>query len=728
MRFLIALFLTAVCAAPADYDIHIGRFQHGIASRHSFQPKEVMNGQQDVTPLFKYLGMPAITYNAQELINFGKITTSTRTAERNLATVTVAKNKLPYSSTYWPMVDGGIDGRWHSANEQSPLEKYCSLYLNNDKIKMNQTREWVYKNQGPGVPGVADWFGICQGWAGSGVAEMPPHRDVWVRSIKRAGTHQPSQQYLTVECTPQQVATANVTGCVHMLTGDITGLISESYASGDSVFIGQRCDVDQKDFVLDQFGRVSVNVTSGRTRTVSTTKCRSNPATLFLTATNFIGKAQTGFVINCVNNNEVWNQAAYAYRILSYRNITFEQGTYLVDENETLNQTTIINTTTWRFNPAAKSLKQVRMTLLWAVETASPPVGIPTLRTAQGDYDFILELNANGTVIGGEWLYDSKLDHPPFYWVPIEPARDGDSGIPPNFHYGNVKQILQISQSLIPTYEATANFTSTTPYPDACNEFFTCSTCITGSVCGWCQTTATCLSGVALKSNNGICNRTAAGGTWQWEASQCASMTPAPPAPRTIVTEAPTTLPPTREVICARETTCGGCTLIDNCGWCRTTGRCQVGLQTGSNDKICTARDVTWAWLSSDCNATPRPTTASPVVTAAPTNAPTVAPTAAVTAAPTDTATVAPTEAATAAPTDAATVAPTAAATVAPTDAATVAPTEATTVAPTDAATVAPVVNTTTDAPTDAATVAPVLTASTADITPVFTASTGTAN
>lgn len=46
-------------------------------------------------------------------------------------------------------------------------------------------------------------------------------------------------------------------------------------------------------------------------------------------------------------------------------------------------------------------------------------------------------------------------------------------------------------------------------------------------------------------------------------------------------------------------TTCGACTPMGSCGWCRRTNRCMQGTGTGSSDMSCSGTD--WNYLPSQC-------------------------------------------------------------------------------------------------------------------------------
>jgi hypothetical protein len=80
------------------------------------------------------------------------------------------------------------------------------------------------------------------------------------------------------------------------------------------------------------------------------------------------------------------------------------------------------------------------MSLTWAVEALPTVTSAPPVLTASKTYEFILELDAAGNVLGGEWLNSSKNDHPPFFWAPLGPGSEV-----PNLNPSYVKALLSVS-------------------------------------------------------------------------------------------------------------------------------------------------------------------------------------------------------------------------------------------------------------------------------------------
>jgi hypothetical protein len=63
--------------------------------------------------------------------------------------------------------------------------------------------------------------------------------------------------------------------------------------------------------------------------------------------------------------------------------------------------------------------------------------------THQDRYDYILEVDSAGKIIGGEWIGTSKKQHPDFVWLPIRVG--GSSVAGGKITYANVKMIYDLS-------------------------------------------------------------------------------------------------------------------------------------------------------------------------------------------------------------------------------------------------------------------------------------------
>ena len=109
--------------------------------------------------------------------------------------------------------------------------------------------------------------------------------------------------------------------------------------------------------------------------------------------------------------------------------------------------------TTYQFNPLAAKLVNAHMSVDYISESPASQDGnlgsTIDRYTHQDEYDYILEIDAAGKVIGGEWLGESKRKHPDFVWLPIRASAQSVAG--GKITYANVKMLLDRSMGTPPT-------------------------------------------------------------------------------------------------------------------------------------------------------------------------------------------------------------------------------------------------------------------------------------
>ena len=71
--------------------------------------------------------------------------------------------------------------------------------------------------------------------------------------------------------------------------------------------------------------------------------------------------------------------------------------------------------------------------------------GVPIANAHYHEYQYILETDDAGNVIGGEWASGSKYDHPNFAWSPTETPLDFGGGL---VKYSEAKSLLNESLGL----------------------------------------------------------------------------------------------------------------------------------------------------------------------------------------------------------------------------------------------------------------------------------------
>jgi subtilisin-like proprotein convertase family protein len=352
--------------------------------------------------------------------------------------------RKPFPSNWWPMRTGGAARSWYS-NEAGPTEKYDQLVhssqirdvqmtlakrnwkgepVNTDaqpeNFRIGPATEWEHKNHGRyGNTDPDSWWGHCNGWASYVLNEDEPIREVWVRLNGSTVS----------ECAP------NTAGCVLFRLGDINALGAELYWNDAARLLGRRCEQEKSKFEFDASGRINA------------IECRDgNAGSWHIVAANMLGAMQRPFILDLNADFEVWNYPVYRYQILEDYPLTVQEALAEIGAPS--------GTTTWIYNTSAVELRRIQMRA-WIVEDAVPPMNVPTgdqlaRYTTLETYDYILELDAAGDIIGGEWIGNSKTNHADFIWYSFSPdstnSDDRYDGDNPHLRFGIFKQILTLAQ------------------------------------------------------------------------------------------------------------------------------------------------------------------------------------------------------------------------------------------------------------------------------------------
>lgn len=100
----------------------------------------------------------------------------------------------------------------------------------------------------------------------------------------------------------------------------------------------------------------------------------------------------------------------------------------------------------YAFNPDAAALRQLQMELYWVAEADMAIDGnlAATINqyTRKDIYDYVLELDADGAIVGGEWVSSSKLSHPDFLWLPVKKHPGTVASV---IKYAEVQKLLELA-------------------------------------------------------------------------------------------------------------------------------------------------------------------------------------------------------------------------------------------------------------------------------------------
>lgn len=270
-------------------------------------------------------------------------------------------------------------------NNLSPAEKYDALIGDTNETltkKMWADGKYYYDKTGS----VETWMGICHGWAPAAYMLARPTKSVTLK-------------------TPSNVA-------ITFYPSDIKALASLLWANAASAtrFIGGRCNTKAPE----------TDPVTGR---VKSADCfDTNPGAWHLAIVNQLGAGKRSMVLDVTFDYEVWNQPLYAYE---YRYFNPQKMVYANTLAEaTVTKAAFTNDKFKAYRGAqSQSVVGVRMDVSYVVETS------PSHNTSDSPerdsiqkvtYYYDVELDAAGTIVGGEW-YTNK--HPDFLWTPGKEMR-----------------------------------------------------------------------------------------------------------------------------------------------------------------------------------------------------------------------------------------------------------------------------------------------------------------
>ncbi|MBI5482336.1 MAG: proprotein convertase P-domain-containing protein [Deltaproteobacteria bacterium] len=350
---------------------------------------------------------------------------------------TGAAERTPWPDTYWPTYMDSTNHRWQGSTTLSPLEKYDQAFNNwspsADFMKLRpfdpnacsgtakDFDKSYYEQLGPAAKywsqykgnaksrngmdddndgktdecddndGVEGWFGLCHAWVPAAILEAEP---------RHAVTH----NGVTFE------------------VGDIKALLLTMYDRSSSLMLGGRCN--EKELERDENGRLKRD------------ECRdTNAGSFHVVVTNMLGRYKRAFAEDRTAGYQVWNQPVRSFEVLEQKEVTAAEAMAALG---------VQNATSYTFNANAKKLFKVRTTVRYITESdasTEPLLDHIDSYTRTDTYDYILELDANGNIIGGEWINYSRDTHPDFLWLPLAVA----SGSNPYLSMDKVRMLVELA-------------------------------------------------------------------------------------------------------------------------------------------------------------------------------------------------------------------------------------------------------------------------------------------
>lgn len=351
-------------------------------------PRELWSNADDPSILD-----PSFTYTFDELPTYG-------TADR-----------LPWPGSYWPTFRDSINHRWAGPNTRSPAEKYerafgksgvedaVSAYFGVDSLNGAACKKQsdcpaksrCARRRGDKQGRCSEtWFGLCHAWAPAALLEREPQRAV---------------DY----------------GGVRFEVNDIKALVTIAYSEGLSAkLMSLRCDAKASEHDLSDVPACE----------------DTNPGSFHVAVTNLLGLRGQSFIEDRSFDYEVWNFPVIAYKVTRDQQVS----------PATANKMLGAQGNTYAFNKYAAELRRMRIELTWLGASDSEYDGPLTHAInwfAYTDvYNYILELDADGEIIGGEWVGSSRTNHPDFLWIPVKKYNTAAAGV---IEYSDVKKLLDLA-------------------------------------------------------------------------------------------------------------------------------------------------------------------------------------------------------------------------------------------------------------------------------------------
>lgn len=316
----------------------------------------------------------------------------------------LADDRLGWSETYWPSNKGGIAYRW---NHPDPQPFKYKLYSRDELARMSQEE---LSRLSP-----AELYDISNGDYNYSLTRkafsLYTSRDLWWEGICH-GWAQAAINYPE----PAPVVITNPDGIrVPFGSSDVKGLLAMheayNYKGSKFAFAGKRCRVNGKvEGEADERDHPS-HRNFPPLELANSEECRDvNAGGFHVIISNMIGLLGKGFVADVDRFNDVWNQPITNYEA----SIVGEEAVSAVHQSQGI---------------ARRVRVKMKMTYgeelqFYTPELAAqgkknfvsklPVTGTPHQEFRSKNYEYILEINSAGKIIGGEWISQTRPD---FMWL-----------------------------------------------------------------------------------------------------------------------------------------------------------------------------------------------------------------------------------------------------------------------------------------------------------------------
>jgi len=373
-----------------------------------------------------------------------------------------------WPSTYWPTYQDSVNVRWNQ--EFSPAEKYDRAFNgwtppeNFDELRPFDSsncdaESWdteYYDNLGPlaqhvsanmgnlrsrdGVDsdgdgqidecddhdGVETWWGLCHAWVPASIHELRPQRSVTYNGVT---FHTADLEALLILAYNRSGATMIGSRCNLFSTPEEMAAAKgcrlpdqEPRSENDARAVCSDEDLERYVISRDEHGRAEQD------------QCRdTNAGSMHVILSNYLGLMQRSFAYDRTFDYQVWNQPIVAFDVSKLEEVSAEQAMGLLGAQGD----------TYTYNDEAVKLYEVHSSVTYITESHASTVPADQSRYERQDrYKYILEVDGEGQIIGGEFFGDARSDHPDFLW---DPARRDTSSVP-HMDLETVRMLVDMSR------------------------------------------------------------------------------------------------------------------------------------------------------------------------------------------------------------------------------------------------------------------------------------------
>jgi len=315
--------------------------------------------------------------------------------------------KLPWSGYYWPTYEGGITNRWNKDTDR-PEEKYGYDLLTEETLSSVDSK----------ILSPAEKFDIFIGQTSFPLTNYERNRTNIMKIVPGSSDFQegfkiPTWEGLCHAWAPATLAYDNPAPVtlkgengkeISFGSSDIKALLTyhlHNSQSPKTSFLGSRCNFDFKK--LKEKLKNNEITKEEYEKSINAKECTDTNAGAFhIVLANQIAKRNQGFIVDVTRDFEVWNQPVIGYvsQVLGEKQGASEEAAPGTVKEVTLR--------TWM-----QYVVEVRQG--WKKEIVKDAYRTMT-------YDYRLELNNKGEIIGGEWLSETRPD---FIWKQQTPKFSG---------------------------------------------------------------------------------------------------------------------------------------------------------------------------------------------------------------------------------------------------------------------------------------------------------------